>query len=90
VLAVPGAGRAQSPVGEGFMLTWTCASDSARRCAGPATFTVDSEGDEVLLDPWATAATALLEAAMALGAPDLTGPADAAVLTTAWRVTAGT
>lgn len=63
---------------------------SARRHAGSAAFTVDGEGDEELLDPWAAAASALLDAAMALGAPDLAGPADAAVLTRAWQVTAGT
>lgn len=90
LLAVPGAGRARSPVGSGFTLTWTCMADSARKNAGPAAFTVDAEGDEVLLDPWATAASALLDAAMALGAPDLTSPADAAVLTRAWRGTTGT
>jgi hypothetical protein len=90
LLAVPVAGRAQSPVGAGFTLTWTCVADSARRCAGSAAFTVDAEGDEVLLDPWATAASALLDAAMGLGAPELAGPADAAVLTRAWRVTTGT
>ncbi len=89
LLAVPGAGRAGSPVGHGLTLTWTCVRDAARRCEGTAAFTVDAEGDETLLEPWATAASALLDAAMALGAPDLAGSADAAVLTRAWRVTGG-
>lgn len=85
VLAVPGAGPAPSPVGDGLMLTWTRAADSARRRAGPAAFSVNEHGCEVLLDPWATAAAALLDAAMALGAPGLTGPDDAVLLTAAWR-----
>jgi hypothetical protein len=88
VLAVPGAGPAGSPIGHGLWLVWACVADSARRCAGPGAFAVDEEGDEVLLDPWAAAASALLHAAMALGAPELTGAADTAVLTTAWRATA--
>lgn len=89
LLAVPGAGRTGSPAGHGFTLTWTCVRDSARRCEGTAAFTVGADGDEILLDPWATAATALLDAAMALGAPDLADPADAAVLTRAWQATGG-
>lgn len=86
---VPPPGPRGSPVGHGFTLTWTCVTGSARRHAGPAAFTVGPEGEEELLDPWATAASALAEAAMALGAPDLASPADAAVLTRAWQVTAG-
>jgi hypothetical protein len=85
VLAVPGAGPAQSPVGHGLLLTWRCAADSARRCHGPAAFALNADGDEVLLDPWAAAASALLDAAMALGAPDLLDPRDAMLLTSAWR-----
>jgi hypothetical protein len=72
LLAVAGAGRAGSPVGSGLLLTWTCVTDSARH-AGSAAFTVDDEGDEQLLDPWAAAASALLDAAMALA--HLTWPA---------------
>lgn len=90
VLAVPGAGPARSPVGHGLTLAWTCVADSARRCAGPAAFAVDEEGDEVLLDPWAAAASALLDTAMALGAPGLAGPPDSALLLRAWRVTTRT
>lgn len=88
VLAVHGAGPAGSPIGHGISLAWACVADSARQCAGPGAFAVNEEEDEVLLDPWATAACALLDAAMALGGPELTGPADAALLTTAWRATA--
>ncbi len=90
VLAIPGAGpaRARSPIGDAFLLTWTCVSGSARRCDGPAAFTTDAAGDQVLLDPWAISAAALLDAVMALGAPDLTSPQDAALLTTAWQAIA--
>jgi hypothetical protein len=41
----------------------------------------------VLLDPWATAASALLDAAMAFGAPDLLDHPDAELLTGAWQAT---
>jgi hypothetical protein len=87
VLAVPGAGRIGSPIGHGIAVLWTCVVDRARRCAGSTAFTFDEdEDDKVLLDPWATAASALLDAAMALGAPDLVDPADASLLTEAWCV----
>ncbi|MFI7608070.1 hypothetical protein ACIBTV_23405 [Micromonospora sp. NPDC049366] len=88
VLAIPGAGPGGSPIGFGLVALWTCVVDSARRCAGSAAFTVeteDDEEDEVLLDPWRTAGAALLDAALALGAPDLVDAVDAALLTAAWR-----
>jgi hypothetical protein len=85
VLAIPGAGRVGSPVGHGFMVLWRCVADSARHHAGSAAFTVDEEGDEVLLDPWSAAASVLLDTAMARAAPDLVDSADVATLTTAWR-----
>ncbi|MFC3502756.1 hypothetical protein ACFOOK_17485 [Micromonospora krabiensis] len=88
VLAIPGVGPGRSPIGSGLVAVWTCVVDSARRRVGPAAFTVqtdDGEEDEVLLDPWRTAGGALLDAALALGAPDLVDAADAAVLTAAWR-----
>ena len=87
VLAVPGAGPDGSPVGHGLTVLWTCVTDGARRYAGSAAFAADAEGDEILLDPWSTAASALLDVAMAVGAPDLVDSADAARLTAAWRVT---
>lgn len=90
LLAVPRPGPRGSPAGYGFTLTCTCVTDSARRHAGSAAFAVHPDGDEELPDPRAAAASALPDAAMALGAPDLAGPADAAVLTRAWQITAGT
>lgn len=86
VLAVPGAGPAMSPVGPALTLIWTCVADSAQRCAGPRAFGPDAEGGKVLLDPWATAAAALLDAAIAVGAPDLADRPDAALLTRPWQV----
>jgi hypothetical protein len=83
---VPGAGSVGSPVGDGLMVLWTCVTDSARRHAGSAAFAVDAEGDQVLLDPWSTAASALLHAAMAIGAPDHVDAADAALPTAPWRI----
>lgn len=85
LLAVPGAGPVGSPIGRGFMVVRGLVEDSARRFAGSTAFTVDEDGDEVLLDPWATAGSALLDAAMALGAPDLADSVDAISLSRAWR-----
>ena len=87
VLAIPGAGPVCSPIGHGLTVLSRCVTDSARRCSGSTAFTVDENGDEVLLDPWTGAASALLNAAMAIGAHDLVDSADAARLTAAWRFT---
>ncbi|QSB16041.1 hypothetical protein JQS43_06935 [Natronosporangium hydrolyticum] len=83
LLAVPGAGPAGSPIGDGFMVLDRLVTDSAKRSAGPAVFTVDEDGEEALREPLATARLALLDAAMALGAPHLVDPADAALLASA-------
>ncbi|MEU6205436.1 hypothetical protein ABZ814_17865 [Micromonospora musae] len=37
------------------------------------------------MEPWSTAGAALIEAAMALGAPDLVDEAGRTALTAAWR-----
>lgn len=89
VLAVPGAGSVGSPIGHGLTVLWRRVAETARRVAGPAAFEVDEDGDEVLLDPWSTAAAALLDAALALGAPELVDAADADRLASAWRTVGG-
>lgn len=85
VLAVPGAGPVGSPIGHGFALVWRCVTGSARQRGGSAAFTVDEDDDEMLLEPWSTAGVALVESAMALGAPELVDDPDRAVLTAAWQ-----
>ncbi|RKN27249.1 hypothetical protein [Micromonospora musae] len=86
VLAVPGASPAGSPIGIGFAAISICVTASARQRAGSAAFIFDEDDDEELLvEPWSTAGAALIEAAMALGAPELVDEADRAALTAAWR-----
>lgn len=87
-LAVGGAGPRNapaSPIGNGFSLLWTTVRESARRGGGPGAFTDDGDGGERLADPWCAAACGLLDAAMALGAPHLVPPAEAALLTSSWH-----
>jgi hypothetical protein len=83
-LAVHGVGRTSAPVGDGFTVLWDAVTASVRRCA-PQSLSVDADGEWALAEPWASAGAALLEAAMAFGAPELVDVADAAALTGAWR-----
>ncbi|HET9516599.1 MAG TPA: hypothetical protein VFO77_02610 [Actinoplanes sp.] len=80
----PGAGRIDSPIGHGLTLLCRCVTDTARSLVGEAAFTVDEEGDLLLVEPWRGARTALLHAAMATGMADLIDATDAARLTAAW------
>ncbi|MDH2428429.1 hypothetical protein [Sphaerisporangium sp. TRM90804] len=83
-LSIPGAGPFSSPIGDGFSLVWRAVGKSAGLRGGEGAFGVDDEGDRVLLNPWWTAGAALLDAAMAFGAPRLLDDHTATVLTTAW------
>lgn len=89
LVAVPGAGPAMSPIGAGFSVLSHVVHDSARLRGGAGSHTVDLDGEEKLLEPWRTAAAALLDAAMAFGAPRLAGDGDAGVLTAAWNAVFG-
>ena len=70
------------------MVAYRAVTDSARLRGKADAITIDDEGDELISEPWSTAMAALLDAAMAVGAPDLVGD-DAAVLTAAWRAVTG-
>ena len=84
-LLIPGAGTSGSPIGHGFAVVWHMLS---RRSAPWSRGVVrrDEDGDEAVLDPWRTAGGALLDAAMAFGAPHLVDSHALAVLTRAWNV----
>lgn len=82
-LAVSGGVR--SPIHSGFTVLHSVLAERARRLVGDAAFVVDDEGNQAFTPVWASAADALLHAAMALGAPELLAPADREALTQAWR-----
>ncbi|GAA1090359.1 hypothetical protein [Kitasatospora arboriphila] len=94
-LLIPGAGRPGSPLGRGFLAVHAAVLASARTRGGEAAFTVvedDADGEPGGLQlgrTWSGAADALLGAAMALGAPGLPTPEEAALLTAPWRLLTG-
>ncbi|MFJ5547627.1 hypothetical protein [Streptomyces sp. NPDC093225] len=88
-LAVPGAGPSGSPIGHGFSVLAGAVRASIRLRGGAGAYTVDEDGERVMADPWAAALGALLDAAMAFGAPHLLDDRSAAVLTTAWNAVFG-
>ena len=60
-------------------------TDRARQLAGKSAFAVDEDGDEYLVGHWTQANSALLHAAMALGARDYVRDEDRSVLLKPWR-----
>ncbi|MEV0375511.1 hypothetical protein AB0I10_38145 [Streptomyces sp. NPDC050636] len=84
-LAIPEASPSESPIGHGFSLIWKVVSRGAQDRGSAGSFTFDDDGDQVLADPWETALGALLDTAMALGAPHLVDGNAVTVLTTAWN-----
>ncbi len=89
---VIGAGDAApgSPVRRGLSAVFNAICTSALMIDGEnAWYTMDEpeveDPDMHLIEPWASASLALIEAAMALGAPDLSQDGDRAILTAAWR-----
>lgn len=64
-------GDGASPVNEGLAMIHGEAFHRAEQACGRAAFHVDDDDDAVLNPPWNDAAQALLEAALARGAPEL-------------------
>ncbi|MFE3884850.1 hypothetical protein ACFXPQ_18395 [Streptomyces lydicus] len=89
MLSIPGAGPSRSPIGHGFSLIWWVVTKSALHRGNPRSCTHDEDGDPVLADPWESALCALLDTAMARGAPHLSGSEATTVLTTAWHAVFG-
>jgi hypothetical protein len=79
------AGRARSPINSGLCVLSTVFNRRARCLAGDTPFVVDDECETALEPMWGRALDAILEAAMALGAPELVNSTDHEVLTAAWR-----
>jgi hypothetical protein len=80
-----GQAPSRSPLNCGLSIVYRVVWDRAEVVAGPGAFVEDDEGERALGPVWGTAASALLDAAMALGAPSVVSE-DAAVLTAAWKV----
>jgi hypothetical protein len=79
-----GQGPTRSPLNCGLSLVHSVVWDRAEVVAGPGAFVEDDEGERALGPVWGAAASALLDAAMAPGAPSVVSE-DAAVLTAAWK-----
>jgi hypothetical protein len=83
-----GAGPSRSPLNSGLLLVHRVVCDRAEVVAGRGAFVEDDEGERELGPVWGAAASALLDAAIALGAPSIVSE-DADVLTAAWKVAGG-
>jgi hypothetical protein len=88
-LALFSNGKSASPVRSGFLVPDEAVWDSARLRGDAGAVTINDDGEHVLSEPWSTATTALLEAAMAFGAPELVDGSDIEALASAWRSVIG-
>jgi hypothetical protein len=80
-----GVGRSGSPVGTGFLVLDSELRKRARTVSGEAGVAIDDEDESYLVAPWDQACTALLHAAMALGAPRLITQEGHAHLLRGWQ-----
>jgi hypothetical protein len=75
-----------SPINKGLLVLHYIVFKRARALDGTAVIQTDGE-DETLAPPWNGAASALGDAALAFGAPELATDSEKAVLLQAWRLT---
>ncbi len=78
-----GNGRSRSPIGHGLSLIHTCVWEAAKSSVGDVAFEEDEE-ECWLISPWSEAVGELMNAAWALGAPDLFTPEERERLLHAW------
>jgi hypothetical protein len=83
------AAKKCSPVNYGFMVLHQAIWQRAEAIIGPPAFLLDEDGERYLEPTWSSANDALLEAAMALGAPELSPQEDRANLLMSWRTVFG-
>lgn len=83
-VVVAGSQKPKSPIGHGLSCVHRCVWDSAKREVGDAAFDEDEE-EMWMKPPWSKAASALLDAAWALGVPDLFSEAERETLLAAWN-----
>lgn len=81
-----GQGGAESAVGRGFMAIHGALTDRALVLEGNSVLAEDPNDPEgaYLIDPWASAAAVLSDAAFAFGAPDLLSENERAILAHGW------
>lgn len=79
----------RSPVNSGFSVLHRVIWERAEALVGPAAFLEDQDEERYLVPTWDSAANAMLEAAMALGAPELSELGDQFILLQAWRAVFG-
>ena len=82
-----GASRTGSPIGKGPRVIHSMVGRRAQTLTGPSVWLKDETDHEGawLAEPWCAASVALLDVALALGAPDLVDRQDYDILTAAWR-----
>lgn len=85
VLAISNPGGADSPINSGLKLIHYTVCARAREISGDSAFHLDEDGEEILDASWSDAADALMEAAIAYGAPSLLDADQHSVLSQAWR-----
>jgi hypothetical protein len=83
------AGGFRSPINCGFSVLHRTISIRAESLAGGSAFVIDEEGERYLEPTWSAASAALLEAAMAFGAPSLSREEDEHIMASAWRSVIG-
>ena len=77
------AGGSQSPINHGLIVLHHTVFNRAKKLVGSSAFIVDDDGTHHLEPTWAAASHALLESAMAFGAPSVSD-ADRRIMTAAW------
>lgn len=78
-----GHGRSRSPIGHGLSLIHRGVWEAAERIAGETAFEEDEE-ERWLIEPWAGAASALMDAGWALGGPKLFSKTELEILLQAY------
>ena len=87
-LAIGGPGK-RSPINCGFTVLHRVIWERADSVVGSTAFLDDEEGEKFLEPTWASTSNAMSEAAMAMGAPMLSGTHDRLILLAAWRAVFG-
>ena len=76
---------AGSPINEGLSLIHLTLFDRAKAVDGVNATYIDDQGDEELVEPWAGAGAVLLDAGLALGAPNWLTDEDRDILLAGWE-----